>query len=208
MRSVAILGNIASGKSELARSLADALGWHLVEEPVAEWQKSGFLAAYYADIKEAKERGEPAKIAGFFQCYALMTRLNSYRNAQQEHRVYDSHIVTDLAFVRSQLKQGIVTQDHARWYVDIWNGMKKLTEQSDADLYIYLDAEPSVCLERILQVRARDEETDITIEYLRMLRDEFEVTVRELGDRVVRVDASKSAEEVLEIARCLVLDAQ
>lgn len=191
MKSVAILGNIGSGKSELAEALARELGWTYVPEPVQQWIDGGFLRAYYED---------PKRYAFSFQCYAFITRRKSYGAAGGGNRVYDSHLASDRAFVRSLVEQGIMTEKEAGWYDQTYAGWESEGEPCEPDFYVYLDLAPAACLKRVIEDRKRDEETSITVEYLRRLAIEYEGMLSELGDRVVRVDASRSRQEVLERA--------
>lgn len=191
MKSIAILGNIGSGKSELAEALAHELGWTFVPEPVQQWINSGFMKAYYDD---------PKRYAFAFQCYVFITRRKSYSAAGDTPRVYDSHLITDPAFVRSLVIQGYMTEQEAGWYKETYEGWEKEGKPCEPDFYIYLDVAPASCLTRILEDRKRVEETSITLEYLRQLALEFEHTITGLGEKVVRIDASHSRQEVLMCA--------
>lgn len=189
MRSVAILGNIGSGKSELAEALAQALGWKYVSEPVERWISGGFMKAYYED---------PERYAFSFQCYAFITRRKSYAEAGPADRVYDSHVVSDRVFMRMHVARGTMTQREADWYEEIYAGWESEGEPCEPDLYVYLDAPPETCLKRVLEDRKREEEMSIPIEYMRGLASEYDSLVADLGDAVERVDASRPSEEVLE----------
>lgn len=192
MSSVAILGNIGSGKSELAAELARELGWEYVEEPVQRWIEDGFLKAYYDD---------PKKYAFSFQCYAFITRRKSYGAVgPHSNRVYDSHLASDKAFVRSLVKQGIMTQQEAQWYDATYDGWESEGEPCEPDLYIYLDASPETCLVRILEDRKRNEESSMTLEYLNMLSAEYELMIKDLELRAIKIDAGAARETVLERA--------
>jgi deoxyadenosine/deoxycytidine kinase len=190
MKSVAVIGNIGSGKSDLAQALAEQLDWNLVQEPVEMWRECGFLQAYYDDMKAN---------AFSFQCFAFITRRQHYVAAGNADRVYDSHIVTDPAFVRSFVAQGIMTAEQQNWYDITYAGWESVGEPCAPDLYLYLRAEPTTCHRRILS-RNRGEETDITVEYLEHLGRELEATVAELGDKAEIIDAELSADQALDQA--------
>ena len=192
MGSVAILGNIGSGKSELAEALARELDWTYVPEPVQHWLDSGFLEASYTD---------PGRYAFPFQLYAFHTRCDSYRCADAGGRVYDSHLVSDRAFMLTQFELGHLNEMDVKLYNKACDQWEKEIETSAPDLYIYLDLAPSACLKRIIEDRKRPEETGIQVEYLSTLGRQYETLIESLGeDKVVRVDASASRQAVLEHA--------
>jgi deoxyadenosine/deoxycytidine kinase len=50
MRIISVTGAIGSGKTTLLRRLRERNArWRVVEEPVAEWERDGWLSAFYAD---------------------------------------------------------------------------------------------------------------------------------------------------------------
>ncbi len=193
MDSIAILGNIGSGKSELAASLGDALGWVYVPEPVSLWRDSGFLQAYY---------DAPKRYAFTFQCYAFITRMNSYSKVGDVNRVYDSHLVSDRVFARTQVQQGNMTEAELGWYNATCDGWEKEVGRHEADIYVYLELDPAICKERI-DGRQREEEAGIPLEYLSQIDQGYKALVDDLsdkGDKVVRIDASLPRQRVLELA--------
>ena len=193
MPRIAILGNIGSGKTELANELSTLLSWKKAEEPVQQWIDSGFLAEYYNDIK---------RYAFSFQIYAFITRLMCYeRTRLGESCIMDSHVLTDKALMRAQVKLGLLTDKEAEWYESIYNDcMHLVRDQAKPDIIIYLQCSPQVCHQR-MQERNRIEEKQISIEYLTILNNELnQLITQDLVHeyKVLTIDATKSKNEVLQ----------
>jgi len=185
MPSVAILGNIGSGKSELSAALAVRLGWTLVQEPVEAWRSSGFLDEYYKN---------PVKYGFAFQCYAFITRVRGYAHEPCQNRVYDSHAVTDPVFAGV-----LLTEKEQAWYKEIYQSWESVLSMREPDLFIYLNASATTCLEHIKQ-RDRSEEVGISPEFLESLSRGYGDLVSSLGNKVVTIDASQDRAAVLDLA--------
>ena len=194
MQSLAILGNIGSGKTELAKSLADELDLTYVAEPIDKWIQSGFLKQYYTN---------PKQYAFSFQCYAFITRYKSYMDTppnDKGRRVYDSHLISDQVFVRSLVAQGIMTETEAQWYQETCDGWIQIQGGYIPNLSIYIELDPASCLKRIIDCRKRDEETSMTVEYLAHLDTEYEKFIANTKYPIVRIDGTLCQQDVLKSA--------
>ena len=190
MPRVAVLGNIGSGKTELAEALADRLGWRLAGEPVQVWRADGFLAAFYDD---------PNRYALAFQQYAFATRRLEYSlYAGVPNVVFDSHVATDPAFVAANVDTGGMTQLEASWYARTYDAWERFGEPCAPDLYLFLAVAPQICRDRA-SARGREEETAVPLSYFEALDRNLRLRVRELEPRI-EIDGSLDKEKVLEAA--------
>lgn len=203
---VAILGSISSGKSTAVRSLCKREGFVPILEPIERWRKSTFIISFYQDMN---------KYAFPFQNYAFATRLVSYKEVNSTGAkcvVADAHVYTD-RHVFAQMLNGdpkFISDEELGWYGEIFDAWEKLVPESDADVYFYLQASPEMCYERIqerIKKEGREEESKITLDYLKRLHDHFERALNSQECKlrnVVRIDANRPEGEVLsEIERAI-----
>lgn len=201
-----IIGNIGVGKSELVKrfrdlnnttTTPDAPSCVVIPEPVKLWQKIGLLPALYRDFRsgEAARTGTPYK----FQQLAFSSRLMEYLDVDWDSSriaIADGHVYVDRHVFAHQLHEsGMMSSEEMMWYDESFRHWEKLVPLAMPQCFIYLRAEPSVCIERI-RVRGREEEKDISLEYLTALHNRFESL--SLPSTVHIIDASQSSEKVFE----------
>jgi deoxyadenosine/deoxycytidine kinase len=177
---VSIEGNIGCGKSTLLDELRQAsfsLPHRVIQENVKEWtsftdvQGNNLLQEYYEDQQ---------KYGYCFQSMVLITRVHSVFQAMCELRetggiiviershltdlnifaktLYDKHAMTEIEWLTYNKSQELVTQ--------MLGGM-------NIDLFVYLKASPSTCMQRIAQ-RHRKGEDLIPFRYISDLHDAHE----------------------------------
>jgi deoxyadenosine/deoxycytidine kinase len=157
-------GNIAAGKTTLALLVSEHLGGTVYLEPTTE---NPYLSLFYAD---------PKRYGFKMQMWMLLKRFKTYLDAlaisadQTKCPVLlDRSIFSDCVFAENSYNDGLMTEKEYDIYVRVSQQMIKLLPRPR--LWVYLDVEPSECLRRIRDVRQRECEKDIPLEYLEKLRN-------------------------------------
>lgn len=197
-RFICISGLIGVGKSTFARNLAEHLGYEPIYEPVDE---NPYLTRFYE---------EPEKWAYPMQEFLKHRRFAAYQFAVWGIRcgrfkgvVMDRSIHEDTVFAEINAKIGTI--DALNWQTYLQGFQDFQIFMPEPDLYIYLDASPETCHERIIQ-RARpaeqrtaldgdldDSEEGIPLDYLRTLHQGYQDWLEQIAPRIptVRLDWSK-----------------
>jgi len=170
-----IAGNIGSGKSTLIKKL-NLQGMNVKEEPVNEWT---ILPRFYENMSRWS-------FALQVQILLSVTTQNSQpylieRSPWESLKIF-SQLARDQNLFDSE-EYSILEQLHERI---AWNPKN----------FIYLRTDPEICCERIKK-RGRECENDINDQYVKDLHYYYEKETKLLNNCIV-VDASKSADEVLE----------
>ena len=165
-------GNIATGKSEAGRRLAESKLFGFIEEPVGSWQEDfdeNLLDLYYKG-KEAP--GDLNRWAFTFQLAAFTTRaktwtevlaLTDHRNVILERSIYCDKYV----FGKNCYQEKQMSKTEWQLYCKLWDWLQS-NWCVDPDHIVYIRTPFDVCHER-LPGRGRGEEKNITKEYLKDL---------------------------------------
>ena len=166
MTIVAIDGPTGVGKSTTAHAVAHRLGAVLVLDPVSV---SPFLDDYYT--------GEANPAA------ALGTELAFLRSRAHllASTTTDSLTVTDFSVMRTAPFAEFLHEPDDRECV-LTEMRALIADGPEIDVLVLLDAEPAALLERV-HARAREAESDLTLEHLIALRAHFAAWRRELCDQ-------------------------
>lgn len=177
---VIIEGNIGVGKSTFSQLLVDALrraGVRAEYLPEPDEKTNPFLAQYYAD---------PARYAYAMQMHLLHQRFKSTRYAQaaalagKGWYVLDRSYYGDICFASVQVKGGYFTEAEQASYLDAHRNMREFIEPPTCA--IFLHASPETCKRRI-EVRARECEEGVPLDYLRALQSEIDALEKTLRAR-------------------------
>jgi len=153
-------GNIGSGKTTFMNYFANA-DVHILSEPVEMWRNvegHNLFELMY---------GNPSRWALTFQTYVQLTMVDMHTRASthpvkmMERSIYSARY----CFVENLAKEGLMP---ACEYVVLDEWFKWITSHLDTggDLIVYLRTHPEVALERT-QLRARKEESRVTLHYLK-----------------------------------------
>jgi len=206
MPRIAVAGLIGSGKSTLCKRLGRCFGNNaiLIKEPVQEWEKSGFLKAFYF-ISENRKPDDPVRVlfASFFQSAVLTSKLAEMKRAlgslQKDDRlvIFDSHPICDRAFMSlvPEIEIDGAHLDLQAWYCEqILRPTIELVSPMP-DFFIYLDTPIDTCMQNIKN-RLRPGEEGIPREYLERLDAAFKKHVlahlKELGIPVIKINSTGS----------------
>lgn len=193
---VAIEGNIAAGKSTFLNIIQELVNdggqqdWYIQPEPLSKWTKAdevskngggNLLDAFYKD---------PKRWAYTFEAYTFITRMQQANDAQRqiqadadlhespsssppitffERSVYSSRLV----FAENSFESGYLDTTEWALYCDWSSFLLKTVKQLKLDGIIYLQCQPSICVER-MKKRSRDEESAVPLAYLTALHEKYE----------------------------------
>jgi deoxyadenosine/deoxycytidine kinase len=172
---IIVEGNIGAGKSRLTAALAERLGAHAMYEPV---ETNPYLVDFYQ---------EPKRWALEMQFW-LMARRYEMHEAAIKHVaqtgqavIMDRSIYGDSVFAKKNWIDGNIDDrgykaymQHRKLYID-----RLLTP----NVTLFLDVNHEVCHNRILNMRKRDCESGIPIDYLRGLEKCYHELLMELEER-------------------------
>ncbi len=192
---ISVNGNIACGKSTLLRSLKEK-GYFVVMEGFDRGEWGEGLSLFYKD---------PVRYGFLFQTIVLTEMKETYKHLRESGKFGKDDIVfvershlDSLAFTRLARENGFLSlleHDTSRRLYDV------LVEFPDVN--IYLDLSPEVCFERC-KSRARECESNITLDYLKGVRKHTIKTMHEMMSseaavKMIKLDVfGKSTDEILQ----------
>ncbi|XP_003413733.3 deoxyguanosine kinase, mitochondrial isoform X1 [Loxodonta africana] len=187
-RRLSIEGNIAVGKSTFVKLLKKTYPeWHVATEPVGTWQdvqaagtQKASTAQSLGNLLDMMYR-EPARWSYTFQTFSFMSRLKTQLEAfeplqaREPVQVFERSVYSDrYIFAKNLFENGSLTD--LEWHIyQYWHSflLQEFASRLRLHGFIYLQATPQVCLER-LHRRARAEEKGIELAYLEQLHDQHE----------------------------------
>ncbi|MCL5676199.1 MAG: deoxynucleoside kinase [Patescibacteria group bacterium] len=183
---IAVLGNIASGKTTASGLLAQKLKAELLDADLFE--ENPFLQMYVNDRPRWSFATEL-----YFTKARLKKLANLKKILQTNSVVVDSGLyMSAWVYAKNHLKQGTMTAAEWQFYLDLTEDMKK-NIYDDEDLVIILKAPPETLLRRIKE-RGRDFEKAYDKEYLLQLNDrlnELSEKLRSEQRKILEFDANK-----------------
>ncbi len=163
---IAIAGNIGAGKTTLTQLLAKNFRWKPQFESV---DLNPYLDDFYNDME---------KWAFNLQIYFLGSRFNQIKEIREsgENIIQDRTIHEDAHIFASNLHDMglLMTRDYEN-YLTVFDLMNSFVQAPD--LLIYLRASIPTLVKQI-QLRGREYESSISIEYLSRLNDKYEEWVK------------------------------
>lgn len=163
---IAIAGNIGAGKTTLTQLLAKNFRWKPQFESV---EQNPYLDDFYNDME---------KWAFNLQIYFLGSRFNQIKEIREsgENIIQDRTIHEDAHIFASNLHDMglLMTRDYEN-YLTVFDLMNSFVQAPD--LLIYLRASIPTLVKQI-QLRGREYESSISIEYLSRLNDKYEEWVK------------------------------
>ncbi|XP_065507560.1 deoxyguanosine kinase, mitochondrial [Caloenas nicobarica] len=210
---LALEGNIAVGKSTFLKLLGATFPeWHLVTEPVAQWQKVPASGAAQVAVGSANllqmMYQEPARWSYTFQTFSCLGRLKAMLEPPPERppgtphpvQVFERSVYSDrYIFAKNLFEAGHLQPLEWTIYQD-WHGflLRQLGPRAALHGFLYLRATPQTCLER-LRRRARSEESGIQLRYLQQLHAQHEHWLVEKTTKVHFEDVKDAPVLVLDV---------
>ncbi|RDC64796.1 deoxynucleoside kinase [Adhaeribacter pallidiroseus] len=177
---IAIVGNIGAGKTTLAQKLAQHYKWALFEEAV---DNNPYLKDFYDDMP---------RWAFHLQVFFLNSRFrqvqqikHSEKSVVQDRTVYEDAYI----FARNLYQSGMMSERDFENYFELYRSLVSLV--TPPDLLIYLKADLPKLIEQI-EKRNRAYESNISIQYLRSLNEQYEnwISHYDLGKLLI-IDVNK-----------------
>ena len=159
-------------------------------EPVAD---NVYLADFYQN---------PSQYGFAMQIYLLNRRFQQHQEIiwRGEGGIQDRTIYEDSIFAKTLMQQGMIDQRDYETYLQLFKHMSHF--MCRPSVIIYLDLSPESSLKRI-QMRARDVEAGVPIEYLRLLHQGYEEFIDDISRStpVIRVpwEEFRDTAEVVEV---------
>ena len=196
---IGIAGTIGVGKSTLTMDLARALNFEPILEEV---DGNPYLEHFYKDMKGYGTMMQVWLLNHRFRQHReFVTRisLGKIRGVVQDRTIWEDTI---FARMLNEHPQKLITDLDYNTYLDLFDNMV-LRELVFPQLLIYLDVQPETAFKRI-NSRGRVMEQTIPLEYLQMLKrnyDQFVEEMEQAGVRVLRIkwEAFQPISEVVRL---------
>lgn len=159
---IAVAGNIGVGKSTLVKLICQRLEWEPFYEPVTE---NPYISDFYKDMKAWSFNSQV-----FFLTHRLKIHqdlLLSSGSVIQDRSIYEDAEI----FARNLYLQGNMSERDYQTYFSLYQTLAGFL--NPPDLVIYLRASVATLNKRI-QIRNRDYEQTIPVEYLAQLNELYE----------------------------------
>lgn len=195
---IGIAGTIGVGKSTLTVDLARALNFEPILEEV---DGNPYLEHFYRDMKGYGTMMQVWLLNHRFRQHReFVTRisLGKIRGVVQDRTIWEDTI---FARMLNEHPDKIITDLDYNTYLDLFDNMV-LRELVFPQILIYLDCSPETAIKRISS-RGRVMESAVSLEYLRMLKQNYEQFIGEMegaGVRILRIKW-ESFQPVSEVVR-------
>ena len=183
---IGIAGTIGVGKSTLTTELAKALNFEAILEEV---DGNPYLEHFYRDMKGFGTMMQVWLLNHRFRQHReFVTRisLGKIRGVVQDRTIWEDTI---FARMLNRHPDKVISDLDYNTYLDLFDNMV-LRELVFPQLLIYLDCRSETAMERIA-MRGRSMERTIDLDYLRMLRKNYEEFIAEMehaGVRILRIN--------------------
>lgn len=175
---IAIEGNIGSGKTSLAKMLAEDLSSKLILE---QFSDNPFLPKFY---KEPEKHSFPLELSFVAERYHQLKTELLNRDLFSPKVMSDYYIQKCLIFAQSTLKDD---------EFDLFNSLFRIVEASlpEPDLIVYL-YKTVHNLQKNINKRGRDFEQEISDDYLHSIQENyFNFFKQKKGQRIVIIDTNE-----------------
>ncbi len=162
---IAVAGNIGAGKTTLTKLLAKHYGWETHYEDV---EQNPYLNDFYDDMQRWSFN---------LQIYYLNSRFTQVQEIRQTDKmVIQDRTIYDDAFIFAPNlhSMGLMTTRDFENYFSLFNLIESFI--SAPDLLIYLRASVPTLVHQI-QLRGRDYEESIRLDYLKRLNERYEAWI-------------------------------
>ncbi|KAL5015238.1 hypothetical protein ScPMuIL_009508 [Solemya velum] len=162
---VAVEGNIGSGKSTFLKYFENVPGVEVIPEPVSKWKDVNGHNTLDLMYKDAN------RWSLAFQSYVQLTMMGVHNvNCGSKIKMMERSIYSArYCFVENLYKGGLLPDVDYAILSEFYDWIQS-NENTHVDLIVYLQSDPLICQERI-QMRNRYEEKKVPIEYLQSLHD-------------------------------------
>lgn len=162
IKHVAIAGNIGAGKTTLTEMLSKHFGWDVHYEAT---DNNPYLADFYLDMKRWSFNLQIFFLSSRYEQMLRIQRGN--RTVIQDRTIYEDAFI----FAPNLADMGLMERRDFENYVNLFESI--VSQIKPPDLLIYLKASIPTLVEHI-QMRGRDYEGSISIDYLKRLNERYD----------------------------------
>jgi deoxyadenosine/deoxycytidine kinase len=162
IKHVAIAGNIGAGKTTLTEMLSKHFGWDVHYEAT---DNNPYLADFYLDMKRWSFNLQIFFLSSRYEQMLRIQRGN--RTVIQDRTIYEDAFI----FAPNLADMGLMERRDFENYVNLFQSI--VSQIKPPDLLIYLKASIPTLVEHI-QMRGRDYEGSISIDYLKRLNERYD----------------------------------
>ncbi len=162
IRHVAIAGNIGAGKTTLCEMLARHFGWDVHYEDA---ENNPYLSDFYMDMKRWSFNLQVFFLSSRYQ--QVLRILQGNRTVIQDRTIYEDAFI----FAPNLADMGLMERRDFENYLTLFQSV--ISQVKAPDLLIYLKASVPTLVEHI-QMRGRDYEGSISLDYLKRLNDRYD----------------------------------
>lgn len=159
---IAIAGNIGAGKTTLTEMLAKHFGWDVHYENT---ENNPYLSDFYLDMKRWSFNLQVFFLSSRYQ--QVLRILQGNRTVIQDRTIYEDAFI----FAPNLADMGLMERRDFENYLTLFQSI--VSQVKAPDLLIYLKASIPTLVEHI-QMRGRDYEGSISLDYLKRLNDRYD----------------------------------
>jgi len=205
LRTICIVGNIASGKTTLTNLLGSAIPDSIAIPEIFE--ENPFLPLYVQDPPRWACMNAVRYMYDYARAYHELTLGHEYA------RVFiDAGVATNrCVYGRYLLEEGVMTPDEHDLYVILADLIEKQFAYPKPDAYIFVQASPETCFRRMHERKWEYQTQNISLDYLIRLRKYFkafeesvkgkQIPVLELDSEMIDFISEAGKHEAVERVR-------
>ena len=159
---IAIAGNIGAGKTTLTEMLAKNFGWDVHYENT---ENNPYLSDFYLDMKRWSFNLQVFFLSSRYQ--QVLRILQGNRTVIQDRTIYEDVFI----FAPNLADMGLMERRDFENYLTLFQSI--VSQVKAPDLLIYLKASIPTLVDHI-QMRGRDYEGSISLDYLKRLNDRYD----------------------------------
>jgi deoxyadenosine/deoxycytidine kinase len=162
IKHVAIAGNIGAGKTTLTEMLSRHFGWDVHYENT---ENNPYLSDFYLDMKRWSFNLQVFFLSSRYQ--QVLRILQGNRTVIQDRTIYEDAFI----FAPNLADMGLMERRDFENYLTLFHSI--VSQVKAPDLLIYLKASIPTLVDHI-QMRGRDYEGNISLDYLKRLNDRYD----------------------------------
>jgi len=164
MNLIIVEGNIGAGKTTLCKALGKVLNYEVFLEPV---KKNPYLELFYKEPKLYATKMQLFLLRKRFSVYLAALKLLTTNKEKVKGVILDRSIFTDYVFAINSYKNDDISDIEFEYYNKL--RIQMIAQLPPPSILLYVDVSPETCYKRIHEVRCRECEKPITLEYLQSL---------------------------------------
>lgn len=193
IKHVAIAGNIGAGKTTLCEMLARHFGWEVHYEDA---EGNPYLSDFYLDMRRWSFNLQVYFLSSRYE--QVLRILKGNRTVIQDRTIYEDAFI----FAPNLADMGLMERRDFDNYLTLFQSI--VSQVKAPDLLIYLKASIPTLVEHI-QMRGRDYEGSISIDYLKRLNDRYDSWINGYREgklliiNVDQIDFSNNKEDAAKV---------